>query len=92
MAAFQWINAKGWTLALGALPAFTTSAACAQHDALLITIVVAGVGLATCAAWALLGTATRGELKSERRHRIFNRSMALLLLASIVPMAIGLRV
>lgn len=91
MAVLQWINPKGWMMVLGAVPAFTTSPAHALRDAVLITTGFAGVGLASCATWALLGTAAGRLLKSERRLRLFNRAMALLLVASLTPVALELR-
>jgi len=39
--------------------------------------------------WAAFGVALRGLLKNPARARIFNIAMALLLVASIVPMVLS---
>lgn len=87
-AAFQWVNPKGWIMAVGAIATFTT----VQQDLTPQVITIASVFLCVafpCAiVWLGFGVALKRILKNERQQRIFNISMALLLVASIIPMVI----
>lgn len=87
-ALFQWINPKGWVIAVGALAAYTT----VGGDPLWETSVIAAVNAATCfvsvAIWAAFGVAI-GRLLRDRRARLaFNWSMAGLLVLSLVPVLV----
>ena len=83
-AAFQWINPKAWVIAVSALTAYAVS-----EDYTRSVVVVALVfGLVTMPcidAWVLFGTAMRRVLSNPRFVRPFNIAMALLLVASIIP-------
>ncbi len=83
-ALFQWINAKGWVMVIGAITAY---AAIARYPWNIL--VQAAISFVTAAAstvtWALFGTALRPVLTSERLVRAFNIVMALLLFASLYP-------
>ncbi|HEY2675497.1 MAG TPA: hypothetical protein VGI65_00910 [Steroidobacteraceae bacterium] len=82
--AFQWINAKGWVGALGAVTTYTVvnSTLPLQIAALSsIALVTTAVCVST---WTLFGTLLRRFLHTEARRRAFNYSMAVLLLFSIV--------
>ncbi|WP_434925861.1 LysE family translocator [Shewanella sp. HL-SH8] len=87
-AAFQWVNPKGWIMAVGAIATFTT----VHQDLTPQVITIAGVFLCVafpCAiVWLGFGVALKRILKNERQQRIFNISMAILLVASIIPMVI----
>jgi threonine/homoserine/homoserine lactone efflux protein len=83
-AAFQWINPKAWVIAISALTAYAVSENYTQS--VLIVALVSGFVTAPCiAAWVLFGTAMRRVLSNPRFVRPFNITMALLLVASIVP-------
>ncbi|WP_323766033.1 LysE family translocator [Marinovum sp.] len=82
-AGFQWINPKAWTMALGAITLYA-----ADRDlASLLWVVGAYVaaGVLSTTVWTTLGQQLRRILRSPRQLRLFNRAMALLLLASLVP-------
>jgi threonine/homoserine/homoserine lactone efflux protein len=83
-AAFQWINAKGWIIALGAI---TTYAALTSFplNVILLSVMLTVVGTASSAAWAAFGSALRRVLKDPVHIRIFNVTMAVLLVASLYP-------
>ncbi len=83
-AAFQWINPKGWVMVVGAV---TTYAAVTAFPFNMITMaVIFGIfGLASSLTWVLFGTGLRRFLRERRAVRIFNIAMALLLVASLVP-------
>ena len=82
--AFQWINPKGWIMAVGAV---TTYAAVAVYpfNILMVAAVFLAFGLVSSLTWLLFGTALRRLVTDPTRVRIFNVSMALLLALSLVP-------
>jgi threonine/homoserine/homoserine lactone efflux protein len=83
-AAFQWINPKAWVIAVSALTAYAGSEDYTRS--VLIVALVSGLVTAPCvAAWVLFGTGMRRVLSNPRFVRPFNIVMALLLVASIVP-------
>ena len=83
-ALFQWVNVKGWVIAVGAVTAYAAIAAYPLNVALL-SIMLFVVGLGSSITWVLLGTSLQALVKSPRAVRIFNIVMALLLLASLYP-------
>jgi threonine/homoserine/homoserine lactone efflux protein len=82
--AFQWINPKGWAMVVGAV---TTYAAIAAFP--LNMIVMAAVflvlGYGSSLTWVLFGTGLRRFLSEPRIVRGFNIVMAVLLVASLIP-------
>ena len=86
-AAFQWVNPKAWTMALGAIAAYAP-----HHDltaVLWVAAVFTLVNFPSVGAWAVLGQGLGGWLADPRRLRIFNYTMAGLLLASLWPAVAG---
>ena len=85
-AAFQWVNPKAWAMAVSAIAAYTVP----DHytlSILTIAVVFGAVNLPSVSCWALFGLALRRVLSNVRIIRIFNVSMALLLIASLFPVA-----
>ncbi len=82
-AAFQWVNPKAWSMALSAITLYATS-----RD-LTAILWVAGtyvmVSTISTTSWTLLGQQMRRILKNQLRLKIFNISMALLLVATLIP-------
>jgi threonine/homoserine/homoserine lactone efflux protein len=82
-AAFQWVNPKAWSMALSAITLYAAS-----RD-LAAVLWVAGTYVAVSAvsttSWTVLGQQMRRLLNSPARLRIFNRVMAALLVATLVP-------
>ncbi|HEY4923842.1 MAG TPA: LysE family translocator [Roseiarcus sp.] len=83
-AAFQWINPKAWFIAVGALTAYAVSEDYTR-SVIVVALVFGIVTLPCVAAWVLFGTAMRRVLSNPRFVRPFNIAMALLLVASIIP-------
>jgi threonine/homoserine/homoserine lactone efflux protein len=83
-AAFQWINPKAWVIAVSALTAYSVVDDYRLNVA-LVAFAYLAVGLPSSGSWALLGSAMRRALSNPTVARLFNLTMALLLLASIVP-------
>lgn len=80
---FQWINPKAWAMAVGAMTAFAASGGFEQ--VLMVAMVFAGFGLGSATTWTAVGTQIRRVLSTPRRLRVFNWAMAILLVASLVP-------
>lgn len=83
-AMFQWVNVKGWVIAVGAITAYAAIAAYPLNIAAL-SILLFLIGLGSSLTWVLLGTSLQALVKSPCAVRIFNVVMALLLLASLYP-------
>jgi threonine/homoserine/homoserine lactone efflux protein len=83
-AMFQWINAKGWVMVIGTITAYAAIAAYPWNIVIQVGLSLI-LGVVSCTAWALFGTALRPVLTSPRLVRAFNIVMALLLLASLYP-------
>ena len=83
-AAFQWVNPKGWIMAIGAVTTYAAIAAF-PFNILLMVVVFVGFGLISSFTWLLFGTGLRRIVTEPKTVRIFNISMAILLAASLVP-------
>ena len=86
-AAFQWVNPKGLVVALGAVALYVHAESAVRDFAILFAVFIANT-VGSALTWASFGVALRGVLRNERHARIFNVAMALLLVASIVPMVL----
>jgi threonine/homoserine/homoserine lactone efflux protein len=84
MVLFQWINPKGWVMAVTALSAYTTASSYYAGVASVVgTFVVMGLG--SSATWALFGASLRNVMHDPRYFRAINVVLALSLMASILP-------
>ena len=86
-AAFQWINPKAVIAAVSAIAVYVRPG----HQWVDFPVMLAVLGVCTflsVATWTGFGVALRRLLRDPLHARIFNVSMALLLVASIVPMVI----
>src|SRR6201991_1640325 len=83
-AVFQWINVKGWVMVIGSITAYAAIATF-PWNIVIQTLIVLVVGIPATVAWALFGSALRPVLSSPTAIRAFNIVMALLLLASLIP-------
>ena len=85
-AAFQWVNPKGWIMAVGAIATFTVMDKPLTPQVLTIASVFLSVALPCALVWLGFGVALKRVLKHPRQQKAFNITMALLLVASIIPM------
>ena len=82
-ALFQWVNPKGWTMALTAISVYAPTR---SLGAVVLTAAVFGaINLPSCGTWVVLGQQLRRWLTNAARMRAFNLVMAALLLASLYP-------
>jgi threonine/homoserine/homoserine lactone efflux protein len=86
-AIFQWLNPKAWTLALGALAAFTTPGlGMAAHvfEIGLLAVLFGVNAFIALVIWCLFGVMIAQALRDERKRKIFQLSLAGLLALSVV--------
>ncbi len=89
-ALFQWVNPKAWLMAVTAVATYTTAAENPFMQVLAIASVFAAVAFPSVAVWTLFGTVIARWLRTPRALRAFNVAMALLLVASLIPVFIEL--
>ncbi|TKC79205.1 LysE family translocator [Trinickia terrae] len=82
--AFQWINPKAWMMVLTAATTVRLSDNFGFNAVLMSTVFVV-IGFPCISLWAAGGQALRGFLSNRQRLRIFNVTMALLLVLSLYP-------
>ena len=89
MALLQWVNPKAWAVALTVTVAYTTPA---NYGAslLMMTLVFGIVNLPSVSAWAVFGSVLRKILRNPVKVRAFNRLMAVMLVASMLPVVLNL--
>jgi threonine/homoserine/homoserine lactone efflux protein len=88
MAAFQWINPKGWLVAIAAIATFLNQGAGgALAQAVIFALLFMLVATPSCLPWLMFGAAIQRFLRTPRAHRAFNGVMAALLVASTIPLA-----
>ncbi len=85
-AAFQWVNPKAWVMALGAVATFTSMQSALAPQALTIALVFMTVAFPCALVWLYFGLLLKKLLQSAKHQRLFNITMALLLVISILPM------
>ena len=84
-AGFQWLNPKAWAMAIGAVTTYAPEGSGSQT-----VLILAGtfmlVGVPCCAVWTGFGQAMRRFLDKPVVLRVFNVTMAVLLVASLYPL------
>jgi threonine/homoserine/homoserine lactone efflux protein len=84
-AAFQWVNGKGWVVALSAVATYTVVDPTLPLQIGALSAISLIVTVASVCSWTLFGALLRQYLRTEARRRAFNYLMAALLVASIIP-------
>jgi threonine/homoserine/homoserine lactone efflux protein len=88
MAAFQWVNPKGWLISIAAISTFLDRGA---GDALAQAVVLASLfmlaALPSCLPWLAFGAALQRFLRTPRARRLLNVALAVLLAASTIALA-----
>ncbi len=82
-AAFQWVNPKAWIMSLGAVTLYAPGQ---EWGAVAwVAFGFLSVGWTTTVIWTVLGLGLRRFLQKPVALRVFNFTMAALLIASLVP-------
>lgn len=84
-ALFQWVNAKAWVVATGALAAFTVAGDNFYSQNITIALTFFVVSFPCVGIWLAFGSMLKQALKNDRKRKWFNYVMASLLVFSVVP-------
>ena len=87
-AAFQWVNPKGWTMALTVLSAYMPPTDPWRGLAIIATLVVL-INVPVVTLWTAMGIQLRRFLGQPQKLRAFNLIAAGLLVASLYPVIRG---
>jgi threonine/homoserine/homoserine lactone efflux protein len=80
---FQWVNPKAWTMALTAISVYAPSKS--VMAVVLVAMIFGAVNLPCISSWTALGQKMQNYLTNQKRLRLFNFSMATLLVLSLYP-------
>lgn len=89
-AAFQWVNPKAWALAVGATVTYTVIGISYGVQIVTIALIFLVFGAPCILLWLWFGAALKSVLQQPRSVRIFNITMAALLMASLLPVFVDL--
>jgi threonine/homoserine/homoserine lactone efflux protein len=85
MAAFQWVNPKGWLTGVAAITTFLDRrAGGALAQAVVFATLFTLVALPSCLPWLAFGAALQRYLQTPRARRALNGAMAALLATSTI--------
>jgi len=84
-ALFQWINPKAWVIATGAVSAYTSVSSDIFSQVIIIALTFFIVAFPCVGIWLFFGVGLKKYLNSPKHQKIFNISMALLLIGSVYP-------
>lgn len=82
-ASFQWINPKAWAMCAALVSQFVTGTA-PLREALIMGGLAACVGATSATGWAGFGAALQGWLAVGARLRIFNITMAAIIVLGVL--------
>ena len=82
--AFQWVNPKAWMMAVTAISTYRVFQD-ATWNAIFVALNFAVANLPSVFVWTWFGAGMRKLLSDPQRVRIFNWTMAILLVASLWP-------
>jgi threonine/homoserine/homoserine lactone efflux protein len=84
--AFQWVNPKAWFMAISAITTYASTAGGSKLSQVLLVVLVFGaINLPLVACWGWFGSAMRQFLQDPKKLKLFNWTMAILLVASLYP-------
>jgi threonine/homoserine/homoserine lactone efflux protein len=82
-AAFQWVNPKAWTMAVTAVTVYAPNTS--LPIILAVSAIFGVVNLPSVSLWTVLGQQMARILTNPTRLRLFNWTMAAMLIASLYP-------
>ncbi|NOH80399.1 LysE family translocator [Vibrio sp. RE86] len=83
-ASFQWVNPKGWSMALSSVTLYSNGGG--WFELLIISAIFLVVNYPSGSFWILAGRELQRWLTNAVRVRVFNVTMAVLLVGSTLPM------
>lgn len=84
-ALFQWVNPKAWVITISAIATYTPGDG-SLWPVILVALVCGVVNFPTIGLWTMFGTLLRSMLTQPTFLRVFNISMAVLLVLSLAPL------
>jgi threonine/homoserine/homoserine lactone efflux protein len=84
-AAFQWINPKGWIIAVTVLSAYTL-ASDYYFGVVVVVATFVFMGFTSAATWALFGVILKDIMGNPKWFKLINYGLAALLVLSLIPM------
>ena len=84
-ALFQWVNPKAWVMATGAVSAYTSFSSDIFSQVIIIALAFFIVAFPCVGIWLVFGVGLKKYLHSPKHQKIFNLSMAALLVGSVFP-------
>jgi len=84
-ALFQWVNPKAWVIATSSISAYTTLNDDIYWQVLIIAAIFFVAAAISSSTWLVFGRGIKQVLQSPKQQRLFNISMALVLVASVLP-------
>ena len=84
-ALFQWINPKAWVMAITSTAAFITDHQIASIQVMIIACIYFFCAILSTNSWSLGGVMLKRFIQNERLVQIFNTTMAILIVGSILP-------
>jgi threonine/homoserine/homoserine lactone efflux protein len=82
---FQWVNPKGWLVAVGAASTYLQPGAGSQVlQALVLALLFFTVAFPSGLIWLVVGASLQSLFRNERSTRVFNIAMAVALASSVV--------
>jgi threonine/homoserine/homoserine lactone efflux protein len=88
-ALFQWINPKAWVMAITSTTTFITDNQIAFIQVMIISLIYFFCAILSTNSWALGGVMLKRFIQNERLVRVFNITMAILIVGSILPFIFG---
>jgi len=89
-AAFQWVNPKAWVLAVGATVTYTTLGEGYVLQVITIGLIFLLFGAPCIMLWLWGGASLKTLMRNPSYVRVFNISMAVLLMGSLIPVFLEL--
>lgn len=84
-ALFQWVNPKAWVVATSSISAYTTLDDNIYWQVFAIAAVFFFAAVISASTWLVFGKAIKQVLQSAKQQKLFNITMALVLVASVFP-------
>ena len=88
-ALFQWVNPKAWVAAIASTAAFITDHKIASMQVTIISCIYFFCAILSTNSWSLGGVLLKRFIQNERLVQIFNITMAILIVGSILPFIFG---
>ena len=84
-ALFQWINPKAWMMGTGAIAAFSDAGSGMVSQVVFMAFVFSLMAFPSAGSWLVFGSWLKRLFKNVKHLILFNRVMALVLVASVAP-------